>query len=350
MVKLAATLPDGTLDSSVNAFINGLDGRTVFLDSSLTSTSADLTYFDASRDRPLTLLESLNSVRTTLTNSVNDLRDQIASESSGLTTDQKDAIGANIFDSGSTSSSTSLAGKSENNRLNLIQVANDIYGAGYSLDNNGSANLTYSLMAQVDALLQIHNGAWDSDIAVDHTGVPFTATQTSINSSVTVNDSFAGATTNLEDDLNQIRTRIKETIGGAVWTTTMPALYGGGASTLKALLDSTAGTGAQTATNPWGYNYTDVDGVETRFDAVRDFTGQTTHTDDTTAYLSTVYIDDGDPLETAIGRIDAVVGSGTFNTDLEVLQSGNGIILLSPDGSRFRVQVSNTGALTTTSI
>ena len=46
LVDVLGALPRGVLDTSVNAVKNGLDGRTLWLDSSLTSASSDLTYFD----------------------------------------------------------------------------------------------------------------------------------------------------------------------------------------------------------------------------------------------------------------------------------------------------------------
>jgi hypothetical protein len=46
-----------------------------------------------------------------------------------------------------------------------------------------------------------------------------------------------------------------------------------------------------------------------------------------------------------------VAASGvTITTDVEVTQSGNGLVLLSPGGTRYRVQVDNTGSLVTTAV
>jgi hypothetical protein len=319
ILPLVSTLPDGDDDSSVNVFVNGLDARTCYVDSSVTSSSDPSTYYHSSSDRPKTIYEALGDIYDYMDDVAEDLQADLATivVSAALTTEQKARIGMNIFDSTQSSDSTSLDGKSERNRLNLIQVGTDLYGATFSLDNDGTGNLTNTVKDMVDALLSIHGGNWDDDISLIHSGI--VVTQTSVGPSATVNDSFAGATTTLQDDLNQIRTRIKAVAGGATWTTTLPALYVGGASDVKTLLDSTAGSAAKSATNPWGYHYDDVNGLETVLDAIQTFTGQDTHTDDTPDYTSTTYVANGDPLESSISRCDEIL---TWAADPTVVFSG----------------------------
>jgi len=163
---LLSNLPDGTND--LNAFSNGLDGRTLLVDSSATSTVTDTTFFNLSNDRPNNIKEQFSDIYTSITQLRDDLEGQISISGGALTDAEKERIGTNIFDDGDTSSSTSLDGKSENNRLNTIQIARDLYGAGFTLDNDGSANLSNSVMAMVDALLELHNGNWDNDISLSH--------------------------------------------------------------------------------------------------------------------------------------------------------------------------------------
>lgn len=263
LIKVLGALPYGEYDTGIDALTLGLDGKNLWVDHTLTSSSEDLTYYDSTNTRPKTVQEALDDLHLRITAAIEQLQEDIVDSGEGLTTTQKARIGMNIFDATQTSSSTSLDGKSENNRLNITQIAKDMYGATYTLDNDALANLTYSVKEQVDALLQIHNGSWNSDIVVDHTGISVTITQADINSSAPGDDSFVGAPTNLEEDLDQIRTEIKTSKGTADWQTALTALYAGGANSLEDLLVSTQGTGTKAAGNPWGYNIADMDDLAT---------------------------------------------------------------------------------------
>jgi copper chaperone CopZ len=310
LLKLIDTLPDGTLDTSVNAFIHGLDGRTMFVDSSVDSSSADQTYYETSDSRPQTVQEALDSLRTSITTQTNEVRVELTAATAPLTDTQKTRIGSNIFDATATSSSSSLDGKSESNRLNIIQIAKDVYDVGsYSLGGDGAKDLTYSVKQMMEALLSIHGGAWNSDIDLNHAGVGGVSAQADVASSATVDDSYSGVNSTTEDDINEIRTRIKAIGGTAAWKTALTALYAGGASSLEALLTSTAGTGTKAADNPWGYNWDDVDGLETRLNAVRDFVGQDSVTDSSPAFDSNNFIEDGVSLEQNISNLDNFFGT-----------------------------------------
>lgn len=304
LVPIISGLPNGTLDSAINPFQNGLDGGNIWTNQNATATGTTSTYYNSTKSRPKTILESMQDLYTYIDGIADSLQTTFNNTSAALTTEQKNRIGINIFDSDQTSSASSLDGKSERNRVNLIQVAQDLYGSSYSLDNDGNANLTNnSVMSMVDALLELHNGNWDDDITLDHSGVSVSA-QADIPQSAVVDDSFAGAPANTEEDLNQIRTRIKTVAGTAAWTTTLTPLYSAGPDSLEDLLVSTAGTGVKAAGNPWGYNYSDIDGMSTRLDAIKTFTGQSTQTDASPTYSSTVFIKNGDSLETALGKLD----------------------------------------------
>lgn len=314
LVPVLNGLPYGNKDSSINAFHNGLDGKNLWLNQNATSTDADTTFYNSTKGRPVTVYEAFQNVYTYIGTQINQVRTDLESASSELTTTQKNRIGSNIFDSSLISSASSLDGKSENNRLNIIQLAADLYGPSYALGNDGSTDLANSLFAMVNALLELHNGAWDNDIDVNHDSVSITVTQADINTSSPGSDSFVGVPSSLEEDLDQVRTQIKNTKGTGSWTSALSALYSGGADSLQDLLTSTSGSATKTASNPWGYSYTNIDGLVTRLDAIRDYTGQTTHTDNSPTYSSNQWILNGDNLETAIGKLDSAIvsTSGVF--------------------------------------
>jgi hypothetical protein len=76
LVPLLATIPDGTVDENVNGFVNGLDAKTLYADSSATS-SYNSTYFLATKSRPLTIYECLQTLTGTLADLQRDLQNQI---------------------------------------------------------------------------------------------------------------------------------------------------------------------------------------------------------------------------------------------------------------------------------
>ena len=45
-----------------------------------------------------------------------------------------------------------------------------------------------------------------------------------------------------------------------------------------------------------------------------------------------------------------VTGTGTHSSDVEITDTTKGVILKSPDGTRWRITIDNTGVLTTTSL
>lgn len=304
LLVLTDSLPDGTDDSNVDAWKKGLDGTAIYVDSSLTNTSLVQTFFDTALNRPVTIKEALEDIYDEISSQVTLINTTIAENMYGLTTAQKASIGAHIFDSTQSSSSTSIDGKSEACRLNLIQVARDVYGSSYSLDGDGAANLTNSVYAMVDALLELHNGNWDDDITLSHTGTGIASAQTDVDPSVTYDDAYAGTPGDLQDDLNQIRTQIKTIGGTTTWITALSSLYAGGANSLEDLLASTYGSGTKTSSNPWGYTYSNVEGLTTILSAVRDFIGQGSYTDGSPLYSGQRFITNGQPLEFACSKLD----------------------------------------------
>ena len=264
LVVLASTIPNGSMDSAIDAFINGLDGNNLWVDSTVTSSSSNLTYYNANQGRPDTVKESLDDVYTSINSAIVRLQEEIASNSVSLTSAEESAIGANIFDATQSSSALSLDGKSENNRLNTIQLAKDIYDeASYQLDNDGAANLSYSLKDMISELLDLHSGSWGADPStINHSAaiIPVPA-QAVISNSAVYNDLFLGVAGTLEDDLNYLRTQINIIRGTTAYANPNSELYLGGASDLEALLSATNGTGTKSATNPWGYHIADIEGL-----------------------------------------------------------------------------------------
>lgn len=85
-------------------------------------------------------------------------------------------------------------------------------------------------------------------------------------------------------------------------------------------------------------------------------TGYTTWTNDT---IINFYVDHNNYLGNVTNfyttghvraSIDGLTGNGTFSGDLEVSDNTKGLILKSPDGTRWRISVSNSGVISATSI
>jgi len=169
LLSLANSLPRGTKDTGVNAFVNGIDGDNLWVDGAATASDFDTTFYNSALDRPYTIKESIENARLFVQQQVDLLRSDFIENTAGLSTAQKSAIGLNIFDTSYASSDDSLDGMTANNELNLSQLAEDLYGNGlYTLDKDGSGNLTNPVSTMVGALLTLHGGTWSSDASVDH--------------------------------------------------------------------------------------------------------------------------------------------------------------------------------------
>lgn len=173
LVPLLKTVPDGTLDSAVNGYINGLDGRTCFVDWQANTTPLKIRYYHIGKQRPKTIKEALDDLYTFI-GSGGDVNNTTIING-GLTDEQKRLIGDRIFD-GSPSDTDSIDFITHANALNIEQIAKDLYGPSWVLNNNGTPILTNSVQAMVHALLLIHNGSWSGDITVNHDGIGGTST------------------------------------------------------------------------------------------------------------------------------------------------------------------------------
>lgn len=169
IVPLHILLPDGTDDSTVNAFTNGLDGRTLYVNAEATSTLSSGKYFNSIKDRPNTSYEQFVNLYTYIDDLIADLQESINVDIDGLTSDQKSRIGINIFDTNQTSLTSSLDGKSLIHTGNILQIARDLYGEDNpTLNSNGTKVLTNSVKTIVDSLLELHSGNWEDDLELSH--------------------------------------------------------------------------------------------------------------------------------------------------------------------------------------
>lgn len=312
-----SSLPQGELDtrwdldSTLNPVVNGLDGTQVFMDNDAAEITDDGRFFNTTLQRPLTLKEVSNNIQVQIDeiNEAVQLIEVLGGE--GLTEEQKGKIGLNIFNPFQASASDSIDGRSRRNEFNVTQIAKDFYGPAFTLDGDGDPNLANNLRDMVDALLEMHTGDWDTDIALQHQIVDADVLaaagilQTKIDHSasyVTLNR--VGIVDHLEDDLNRIRYELGALRGNNVWDTDFSGIpYAGAPVSLQGHAAS-VGTGVSSATNPHGLAAADI-GLSTPLAAIVAFTGMDNTTDTTPDYANNNFINTNDPLETAIGKLDA---------------------------------------------
>lgn len=347
LVPLTAKLPDGSVDSTVNAFTNGLDGQTLFVNADATSSLSASRYYNTTKDRPNTLFEQFVNLFTYVDDQITALESAIeAGASSGaLTASQKSRIGSNIFDNAVASLSNSLDGRTQIQAGNILQLARDLYGTtSPTLNSNGSALLSNSVRAMVDALLELHGGNWTDDIALTHSAVSASDITTgtlaqqivgpSSAAPAGINDAYSGTPSNIVEDLNILRTQLRNLKGTGAFTTTItPDGTWSGVlpvpNNFVGLL-GLKGSGTRSTENPWGYLYTDLSDLVSVLEASRDFVGQSTVGDSTPTYGALNGFVQGDPLNIAIGALasginsinsDVLTVSGELN--VHILDSGN---------------------------
>jgi hypothetical protein len=330
IVPLTSKLPDGTDDSTVNAFTNGLDGQTFYVNADATAGLSSGRYYNTGKDRPNTVFEQFVNVFTYIDDQVAVLETAIASGSSGsggLTAGQKTRIGDNIFNNAVASTPNSLDGKTQIQAGNILQLARDIYGVGSpTLNSNGDAVLTNSLREMVDALLELHGGNWDNDVSVTHGSISASDITTgtlgqhlvgpSSGSPGGVNDTYSGTPTNAVEDFNQIRRLLKEFKGTGAFSSaiTPDGSWSAVTPSPDSFVDliSLIGTGTRSNNNPWGYSYADIPDLVTVLENIRDYTGQSAVGDTTPTYGAVNGFVQGDSLTVAIGAL----ASGLNNTEV----------------------------------
>lgn len=377
---LLAVLPDGSVDAALDAFTYGLDGSQIYIDYDATSISDNGLYWDDTNSRPITIKETIDNLRLDVDDTFNELSTLIENSISGLTYEQRLGIGIEIFADTYSFGGVSIYQRSISNRFNIEQLATDLYGSGnYTLDGDGVAILTNSVKAMVDALLEAHSGDWDSDVALAHviTDADVDAAagilQTKIDNSIVYDDSFAGVAATLEDDLNELRTVLKDAKGTASWTTGTSQSIEGHINSLggstpgsgnihgvdiddmdqSAALITFIGQANSDQANPVytlplnaissqnvpletaiddidteiGVLQDDIATTVTSFTSLRIFTGQSDASDNLPDYSSNYYISpNADDLETAIGKLDTQLftSSGSIGTDVSSLRTFTG--------------------------
>jgi hypothetical protein len=336
-VPLTSLLPDGTTDSNVDAFRNGLDGQTLFVHAGAVNNAALSRYYNVIRGRPNTTFEQFQDAYNYVNSSITTLEETVlaAATSGGLTTAQKERIGLNVFDETLASGPTSLDGKTNKNELNIVQLARDMYGASFvSFSIDGTGILAAPVRTMVDALLEQHNGNWDDDTTLAHTLdaseiVSGTFLQSRVGASsgapAGVNDSYVGTPGDTVDDLNQLRTLLKNLKGtlafstaitpDGTWSAVTPA------PTSFQNLISLKGTGTRSNSNPWGLDYSDIGQLSSILSAENSYTGRTGVLDSSPVYSYTIPgFNSGDALVDAISVLAS--GLNTVTTESSTTTSG----------------------------
>jgi len=330
LTPLLASIPSGAVaDGSdlLNAFSDGLDGKTLYVDQSASPTS-EADYYNTTLLRPNSVKDQFEKVYDFVDSTATDIREEMSELTGALTETQKSKIGLNIFYPGQVSSAASLDGLTAINKNNLLRVARDLYGefSGFVLDGEISALYTNSIRDHITALLGVHNGTFDSDLTLSHAGMVNASdlvgsvAQTAVSKSTVYSDIFAGTPANLQEDLNQIRTQINAIIGNSSWTS-IPLTWDSQPASLKAIA-AWGGSGTKGATNPWGIAYSDLDdetwqgvnGLLATMTAVKDFTGMSDFLDDTPGYSSTHYVSAGTAITSGVSALDGALYTHASDT------------------------------------
>lgn len=135
---LINTLPSGGVtvaekDSTINPFVNGVDGSQIYVDNHATAITDEGRYYDATDERPRTIKESLSNTLDSLTAQITQLQNTlttIEATTLGITEEVKQNIGYNLFDATQSSSTTSLDGREQRDYLLLKQVVADVFNTG----------------------------------------------------------------------------------------------------------------------------------------------------------------------------------------------------------------------------
>jgi hypothetical protein len=207
LTPMTSSLPDGTVDVTVDAFKFGLSGSHMYVDAQATARLPK--YFNVVKDRPNTIKEQMDGIYAELANISLNVS-SVEANTSGLTDEQKARIGINIFDNLQTSSPTSLDGLTSRNNLNIQQLGHDLYGDDYALNNDGNPILTNPLKEMVGALLAIHNGSWSGDVNVDHQSIDNTAIRTFIGQDDATDSTPTYSSTNVVTQSASLETAIGE--------------------------------------------------------------------------------------------------------------------------------------------
>lgn len=303
LTDLLNTLPGGgrtvlvsERSGTPNAFQNGIDGANIFIDSAATSKIENGEYFKSNSNRAYTVKEYITKVKIDTNIRLAKLESSItllqSLDSTGLTQAQKEAIGLRIFDNTQTSLPTSMDGKISTLIQNVQQILCDVFNGrdrtpphthlsgsslhalDYALTGGSVQSLGITVFEWINAIAYATGHSVDvtsGKPVITHTPVTDVLQQwvrSTVNTgpgpSDLTDDTFVAAPTTLVDDLNRIRQEIKEAKGTATWETSIVANLGGSIVDLNDLLTYSSGGGVKTASNPFGFdisNITDTSGL-----------------------------------------------------------------------------------------
>lgn len=338
---LLAAVPDGTDDVNVDAFLNGLDGTQLYTDSNATSTSDNGELWSTTYSRPLTVKETIDSIKDEVESNYNDLAALISDTAGVLTHDQKRAIGLEIFDEGYSFTGISILSRSQTNEFNVNQLAKDLYGTSSVLDGDGISHFGVggsgaSVNDALTNILAMHGGTWTTDISLVHDIVNADVNASADILQTKLAKSGAGAIDtftigndpiNILGDLNVVRTIIRLLKGTATWTDDADEPYVGAPVTLDGHINNLGGA-TPSDVNPHGLDIADLGGddlsnirsvlgIDTS-DAVppyADFAPEGT----TLRYLTAV----SDSVTQALGKLDQAIDDLEVGFDAHEVNSSN---------------------------
>jgi len=270
---LLAAVPDGTDDVNVDAFLNGLDGTQLYTDSNATSTSDNGELWSTTYSRPLTVKETIDSIKDEVESNYNDLAALISDAAGVLTHDQKRAIGLELFDEDYSFTGISILSRSQTNEYNVNQLAKDLYGTASVLDGDGISHFGVggtgaSVNDALTSILAMHGGTWTTDISLVHDIVNADVNASADILQTKLAKSGDGAIDtftigndpiNILGDLNVVRTIIRLLKGTGTWTEDAGEPYGGAPVTLDGHINNVGG-GTASDVNPHGLDIADLGG------------------------------------------------------------------------------------------
>lgn len=267
-----------------NPFDNGMDGSQMYMD--MTALESNTSYYSAVSERPYTIKETFEVFKEDVDASIQEARE--AAIFAGISEEQKERIGANIFYVNRSSSPTSLHGETIWLRQAVEQLISDIFNEGTDEDappnlalypvGDGLQSRDNTLMEYILSLLYFHDNATGTNYIEVHHAFADPALEGSTSPQVysnmvkavgLVDSDFAsggwpGVPDHLEDELNQIRTQIKRGLGSTLWTNLPLDPWDSTALSLQDHMNRT-GDGTPDEKNPHGVHADDLDGIGTYF-------------------------------------------------------------------------------------
>jgi hypothetical protein len=156
LIPLTTTIPDGTDDSSVDAFTNGLSGRHLYTDATATAAS-NVAYYNSSSARPYTILEQFTDVYNEIRSVQNSLEGDIAD----ITPSAEQVA---IADSGGLFTASNVEDALSEVRIALSSLETT-FGSSGNVAKNGTAADNQVAVWLSDGVLEGNsNFTWDGSI------------------------------------------------------------------------------------------------------------------------------------------------------------------------------------------